>query len=261
MPKAITIYNADTLVEAGPSPKPYPCILVHIGIGVSYLKVFEDGSSERIGGSSLGSGMLTGLLSMLSSARTYDEMLANAEKGDHTKVDRLVGDIYGADYKGIGFRHTDIASTFGKAFPVGSAEMAPGRGGFDGTEQKTRDRREVPHDGSQPLDDGEIQSQEQDPKANFSEADLSRSLLFAMSNNIGQLAYLHAQAYGMEDIYFTGSYISGHRFIIRTLDAAITYWTRGKKKALFLRPDRYLGALGASHLKGHSMQKEPSTST
>ncbi len=43
-------------------------------------------------------------------------MLANAEHGDNTKVDMLVGDIYGADYGRIGLKSSTIASSFGKVF-------------------------------------------------------------------------------------------------------------------------------------------------
>lgn len=239
MPKSIFAFTPDALVDVDPSPNAYPCLLVHIGIGVSYLKVSHDGSSERVGGSSMGIGMLTGLLSMLTDARTYEDMLEKAEQGNHANIDRLIRDIYGADYKGIGFRETDIASTFGKVFPIRSAEMAA-----EGLNHNT-----IGISGA-----GEEQGQKEDRETKFEETDISRSLLFAMSNNIGQLAFLHSQVYGAKDIYFAGSYIGGHRFIIRTLQAAINYWTKGEKKALFLRPDRYLGALGA-------FQARPQTQT
>lgn len=243
MPQTICAYAPDTLIDIDPSPNRYPCLLVHNGIGVSFLKVFDDGSSERVGGSSLGSGMLTGLLSMLTNAQTYDEMLENAERGDHTQVDRLIRDIYGADYKTIGFRDTDIASTFGKVFPMRSADVVAGRRNVHHLEHEHGER--VATNAPSISDADDQQGQKKDRQTEFSEADVSRSLLFAMSNNIGQLASLHSQVYGATDIYFSGAYIGGHRFIIRTLQAAIHYWTGGTKKARFIRPDRYLGALGA----------------
>jgi len=73
----------------------YPYILVNIGSGVSIIKVTEDGKLERIGGSSLGGGTLWGLLSLLTSAQTFDEMLELSKKGNNDNVDMLVGDIYG----------------------------------------------------------------------------------------------------------------------------------------------------------------------
>ena len=57
-----------------------------------------------------------GLLSLLTGARTFDDMLGMAEKGDNGSVDMLVGDIYGTDYIKIGLNSTTIASSFGKVF-------------------------------------------------------------------------------------------------------------------------------------------------
>ena len=46
-------------------------------------------------------------------------------------------------------------------------------------------------------------------KASFSSEDISKSLLYAMSNNIGQIAYMNAEKYGLERIYFGGCFIRG----------------------------------------------------
>ena len=77
------------------------------------------------------------------------EMLALSEQGDNSTVDMLVGDIYGQDYK-FGLKSTMIASSFGKVFSKNSK-----KGGR---------------------------------KGNFSAEDISKSLLYAVSNNIGQIA-------------------------------------------------------------------------
>ncbi|RXW24588.1 hypothetical protein EST38_g1279 [Candolleomyces aberdarensis] len=131
--------------ESHPVPQ-LPCLLVNIGSGVSIIKVDEDGSFERVSGTSLGGGTLWGLLSLLTPATTFDEMLALSENGDNSRVDMLVGDIYGSDYSKLGLKSTMIASTFGKVFKKG------GR------------------------------------KQTFKPEDISKSLLYAMSNNIGQIA-------------------------------------------------------------------------
>lgn len=57
--------------EQHPTPQ-LPCLLVNIGSGVSVIKVDEDGSFERVSGTSLGGGTLWGLLSMLTPATTFD---------------------------------------------------------------------------------------------------------------------------------------------------------------------------------------------
>ena len=57
--------------------------MVNIGSGVSMVKVTKPGPEgfERIGGSSLGGGTLWGLLSLLTDAKDYNEMLEMAQNG------------------------------------------------------------------------------------------------------------------------------------------------------------------------------------
>ncbi len=57
--------------EDRPAPQ-LPCLLVNIGSGVSVIKVDEDGSYERVSGTSLGGGTLWGLLSLLTPATSFD---------------------------------------------------------------------------------------------------------------------------------------------------------------------------------------------
>ena len=46
-------------------------------------------------------------------------------------------------------------------------------------------------------------------KRTFSPEDISKSLLYAISNNIGQIAYMNAEKYGLDRIYFGGCFIRG----------------------------------------------------
>lgn len=107
--------NAIQFQEAQ-SNKVYPYLLVNIGSGVSMIKVSGPSQFQRIGGTSLGGGTLWGLLSLLTGARNFDDMLAMADKGDNGAVDLLVGDIYGEGmgYEKIGLSERTIASSFGK---------------------------------------------------------------------------------------------------------------------------------------------------
>jgi len=206
---------AASLERPGPSPPKYavtfegnptpqlPCLLVNIGSGVSIIKVDEDGTFERVSGTSLGGGTLWGLLSLLTPATTFDEMLALSEAGDNEAVDMLVKDIYGQDYSKLGLKSTMIASSFGKVFKKGKE------------------------------------------KKKFSPEDISKSLLYAVSNNIGQIAYMNAEKYGLNRIYFGGCFIRGHPATIATLSYAIRFWSKGTKRALFLRHEGFLGAIGA----------------
>lgn len=76
-------------------------------------------------------------------------MLELSEQGDNSSVDMLVGDIYGQDYSKLGLKSTMIASSFGKVFKKG---------------------------------------RKGEKKPTFSPEDISKSLLYAVSNNIGQIA-------------------------------------------------------------------------
>ncbi|KAI8926678.1 fumble-domain-containing protein [Entophlyctis helioformis] len=183
----------------------FPYLLVNIGSGVSIIKVTSDETYERISGTSLGGGTLWGLLSLLTDAKDYDEMLDISKTGDNKNVDMLVGDIYGGDYPKIGLKGTTIASSFGKVFKTPAEER----------------------------------------KSKFKQADIAVSLLYLVSNNIGQIAYLNAQAHGIQRIYFSGFFIRGHPITMNTLSYAISFWSKGKIKALFLRHEGYLGAVGA----------------
>ncbi|KAI4127163.1 MAG: hypothetical protein LQ338_003340 [Usnochroma carphineum] len=206
----------------------YPYLLVNIGSGVSMIKVSGPRKFERIGGTSLGGGTLWGLLSLLTGARTFDDMLKMAEVGDNAAVDMLVGDIYGADYSKIGLKSTTIASSFGKVFKLkrqGESQAEDHGGLSHETHEDSNDAST-----SQPV---------------FKPEDISRSLLYAVSNNIGQIAYLQSEKHNLEHIYFGGSFIRGHRQTIQTLSYAINFWSKGEKKAYFLRHEGYLGSVGA----------------
>jgi len=235
----------------------YPYLLVNIGSGVSMIKVSGPQRFERIGGSSLGGGTLWGLLSLLTPAKSFDEMLGMAERGDNTNVDMLVGDIYGGGYERIGLKPSTIASSFGKVFKMQSANRAesggtshglsaPGvvTGGFGGASGDVFGKQSAAH----AEDEGALHNSSIPNGARggrFAPEDISRSLLYAVSNNIGQIAYLQAQNHNLEHIYFGGSFIRGHHQTMHTLSFGMRYWSKGTKKAYFLRHEGYLGAVGA----------------
>lgn len=185
------------------------------------VKVSGPSKFERVGGTSLGGGTFWGILSLLTGARTFDEMLAMADRGDNAGVDMLVGDIYGSTYGTgtniTGLKNTTIASTFGKVFRM----------------KRAAERH---------AEDGEVSK---DEVGGFRIEDMSRSLLFAISNNIGQIAYLQSEKHDLQHIYFGGSFIRGHAQTMNTLSYAIRFWSKGEKQAYFLRHEGYLGAVGA----------------
>ncbi|KAL2269037.1 hypothetical protein VTJ83DRAFT_3883 [Remersonia thermophila] len=260
IPREVFTYSeTDPMHFVEPSENAYPYLLVNIGSGVSFLKVSGPRQYERVGGTSLGGGTLWGLLTLLTGARTYDEMLELASHGDNAKVDMLVGDIYGTDYNKIGLKSTTIASSFGKVFrTMRKAEQeAEDTGG-----QRHKDHQYDPLDHrrrSGQLEDGPLPSPaassvgdshcddafpHEEPRP-FTAADISVSLLYAISNNIGQIAFLQSQIHNLSHIYFGGSFIRGHPRTMNTLSYAIKFWSKGAKQAYFLRHEGYLGAVGA----------------
>jgi type II pantothenate kinase len=129
---------------------------------------------------------------------------------------------------------THIASSFGKVY---KKKRAAERDAEDGCNGDFKRRGEEEHvEGS---------SEMQHSPSGFAPEDISRSLLYAVSNNIGQIAYLHAEKHGLERIYFGGSFIGGHAQTMNTLSYAIRFWSKNSKQAYFLRHEGYLGAVGA----------------
>ncbi|KAF2274155.1 pantothenate kinase 4 [Westerdykella ornata] len=243
IPDEVFTYTEDSPMGFVPRPQnpsdSYPYLLVNIGSGVSMIKVSGPRQFERIGGTSLGGGTLWGLLSLLTGARSFDDMLRLSESGDNAAVDLLVGDIYGSEYNKIGLKATHIASSMGKVYKMKreaerkAEDGCSGKNKFSAEENRGANARNL-HDDLHHPDSGM-----------FRPEDISRSLLYAVSNNIGQIAYLHAEKHGLRDVYFGGSFIGGHSQTMHTLSYAINFWSKGTKQAYFLRHEGYLGSVGA----------------
>lgn len=74
---------------------------------------------------------------------------------------------------------------------------------------------------------------------------LAKATLLMITNNIGSLAKLHAQATGVEHVLFTGSFMHGNKLAMRLLSVAMEFWSKGQIKAIFLRHEGHAGAMGA----------------
>mmetsp|Transcript_11782 Transcript_11782/g.22047 ORF Transcript_11782/g.22047 Transcript_11782/m.22047 type:complete len:781 (+) Transcript_11782:107-2449(+) len=196
----------------------YPYLLVMIGTGVSVLRVDGPRRHERISGSTIGGGTYWGLCRLLTDVEDFESVLNLAEKGDPSKVDMMVGDIYGEDSNALdklGLTADVVASSFGKLVA------------------------------------------KHDPAAGLKQEDLARALLLMVTNNIGQVAYLNAQLHDTKNIYFVGNFLRHNIISQQRLSYAINYWSRGKMEALFLEHEGYFGALGAFLLhQGISANKD-----
>jgi len=198
------------------SPKGYlPFLLVNIGSGVSILKVDSPTQYVRVGGSSVGGGTFFGLCRLLTDIKSWDEVVKIGKEGDNSKVDLLVGDIYGGDYDSNTFNlpaHI-IASSFGK----------PGR------------------DMSMSFDNLGLPSNLQ---KDYNKADIIRSLLTTISVNITQIAYLNAKLQGVDTLIFAGGFVQKNKELWKACSKAVEFWSNKKMKAVFLQHDGYMGALG-----------------
>ena len=184
----------------------YPYLLVTIGTGVSVLRVDGPRKHERISGSTIGGGTYWGLMRLLTDVETFEGAMKLAERGDPSKVDMMVGDIYGQDsdaLEKVGLPANLVASSFGKL--VGK----------------------------------------QDPAKGVKQEDLARALLLMITNNIGQVAYLNAKLCNTPRIYFVGNFLRQNQISQHRLSYAINYWSKGEMEALFLEHEGYFGALGA----------------
>eukprot|EP00439_Symbiodinium_sp_Y106_P053554 s4109_g7.t1 len=114
------LFTTDEVGRPSPLPWPaqlFPLILVNMGSGVSILKVDSAKSNDytRVGGTACGGATFLGLARTLTSARTFEEALMLAERGDASKADKLVRDIYGEDGSAsLGLAGGLTASNFGK---------------------------------------------------------------------------------------------------------------------------------------------------
>mmetsp|Transcript_2623 Transcript_2623/g.6124 ORF Transcript_2623/g.6124 Transcript_2623/m.6124 type:complete len:401 (-) Transcript_2623:53-1255(-) len=200
-------------------------LVVNIGSGVSFVHCTKDGY-ERVGGSSLGGSTFLGLTALLTGEDSFDKAIDLAANGDSARVDMLVRDIYGEGKEIYGLKGTTLASSFGKMIS-----------------RKNRD--------------------EARPE------DIALSTLIMCSMNVAALAHLHAKSRGTRHIVFTGSFLarSGRTFspedpawdhstselhlhkrnsiAMKTLAYAVSFWSKGERKAVFFRHEGYLGALGA----------------
>ncbi|KAJ8125646.1 hypothetical protein O1611_g7993 [Lasiodiplodia mahajangana] len=248
IPREVFTYSeTEPMQFVQPETDIYPYMLVNIGSGVSILKVSGPRKYERVGGTSLGGGTLWGLLSLLTPAGSFDDMLDMAAQGDNAKVDMLVGDIYGTDYNKIGLKSTAIASSFGKVFRMkrGAENEAEDDGDVHDDHSLNHQIPCLPDKATTTSTPSSQPKARAEASSRFDASDISRSLLYAISNNIGQIAYLHSHIHGLSHIYFGGSFIRGHPQTMNTLSYAIRFWSKGQKQAYFLRHEGYLGAVGA----------------
>ena len=63
---------------------------------------------------------------------------------------------------------------------------------------------------------------------NFSEADIARSLLFMISNDIGQISSLYASKHNVDKVYFGGYFLRNHPLSMHAISYSLKYWSQVK---------------------------------
>jgi type II pantothenate kinase len=88
------VAGAPQLAELAGIDLPETYLLVSVGTGVS-VNLVRAGSGARVGGTALGGGSLVGLSQLLLGTRDFDEIVALAARGDRSRVDLSIADVYG----------------------------------------------------------------------------------------------------------------------------------------------------------------------
>ncbi|CAH2216729.1 jg27753, partial [Pararge aegeria aegeria] len=98
-------------------------------------------------------------------------------------------------------------------------------------------------------------------RAKVSREDLARATLVTITNNIGSIARLCASNERLERVVFCGNFLRVNPLSMKLLSYAMSYWSRGALKALFLEHEGYFGAVGCLlhyDSKNHKREKTKS---
>ena len=268
---------------------PEEYLYVSIGSGVSILEVHagDDGVTRyrRVGGSSVGGSTFWGLVRLLTSCSTFDEVIRLTESGSSANVDMLVGDIYGGDCNAIGLKGDVIAASFGKVSMTREEKLFNGPMFFVRyIAALIRHYEEgfwlvvlsvlnsIPGIKHIATIMGVVRWAEARAASvamcgRFRAHDVALSLLRMVSNNIGHIACMCAQQYNLPHIIFGGSFIRDHPYTIATISSGVRFYSRGSVQANFLKHDGFVGAVGAhvaglpSEQTGRSVLRMPDTDT
>jgi type II pantothenate kinase len=157
------------LFDTSPTPQ-LPCLLVNIGSGVSIIKVDQDGKFERVSGTSLGGGTLWGLLSILTGAQSFDG--SNALLSLQLRPFLAELGLYFTEMLQLSERGNNgnvdmlVGDIYGSDYSKIGLKSSTIASTFGKVFRKGQGKRD------------------------FRPEDIARSLLYAVSNNIGQIAYV-----------------------------------------------------------------------
>ncbi|CAH1779407.1 unnamed protein product [Owenia fusiformis] len=189
----------------------YPCAVCMIGSGAAVLKLEEDGTYSMVDMTNLAGKTFLGLGSLLTGAKTFEELISLAENGSSENVDIMTSDLRSEE------TDSDIYSAFTHSMDVLLYSFGK----------------------STNKDLGD-----------FKKEDIARCLLANMCQILTQTAQSGAAGNGLKHIYFCGSFI-GHELVIREMSKAISHramlnpQVNLKLDYGFVKHGGYLGAIGA----------------
>lgn len=186
----------------------FPHLVVNIGSGVSIVKVLDENTIERVGGTMCGGGTLIGLSKLILGIEDFDEILNLAKKGDHRNLDLLVSDIYGksilVEDNMVKLENDVLASSFGKAC--------------------------------------QLLTQKEDQE--FKKEDIAQSLLILICFQISQLAYLYSKQDNIKTVFYYGNFTRKDSFSIELLNFGTKFWDNSISSH-FNDLDGLLGSIGS----------------
>lgn len=106
-------------------PQPlFPFLLINMGSGVSVLRVTSPHELVRVGGTACGGATFLGLARALTGVADFPALMRLAAEGCEERVNKTVGDIYGADgCADLGMPAQMTAAAFGRVATASDAEL------------------------------------------------------------------------------------------------------------------------------------------
>jgi type II pantothenate kinase len=84
-----------------------------------------------------------------------------------------------------------------------------------------------------------------DPHLIYTQADIVRSLIYMISDNISQIAYMNYKEHSAKHILFSGSFMILGPALWKKLSFGIEFWSSGQTTAKFIKHTSHLGAIGS----------------
>ena len=215
---AIFSYDNSYKYFQGGTEELLPFLIVNVGSGVSMIKVSTGFGYERVFGTMIGGGTLMGLSNMLLGIDDFETLLKLSEKGDNSKIDMMVKDLYGDSANKYGLEANLISCSFGKV----AASVAVRRSkSFENPSEVTIDQPDK-----------------------FEDEDMAKALVMMIAGNVAHLAALCARIHKIKRVMFTGNYIKNSPINMTEITEALKIWSNGDMECLFLKYDGYLGCIG-----------------